>query len=359
MPPRYRYITRTLGAPLHRDRRLISNAVAVLAPRGPLLHPLHPLLHSVCAVRADPHRIQNRLFSRTMKESEIKRNPHPDFKSVESARPDWDRTTTFHYTKTAQPTWTPGSGANDLPTTTTTDGGKGEGEGKGKGKDAKHQHITIDPYAEGRAPVHNYKLLISAVIPRPIAFVSTRSADGQTTNLAPFSYFQLINHDPPLFIIGFASGLGAAAAASKHSLHNLHATGECTINIISEHFVEAANATSVNAPLGVSEWAVSGLTPAYDCETVQPARVKEAVFSIEGKLESVREFESRSKPGKMSGTMAVVEGTRFWVREDAINEERNIIDPAVRFLFVFTPFRPPPPSPSGDVCTHGSGCAIC
>lgn len=262
-----------------------------------------------------------------MKESEIKRNPHPDFKKVEASRPDWDRDAAFKYTKTAAPSWTPGSGANDLPA-----GPPGA------------KHITIDPHADGRAPVNNYKLLISAVVPRPIAFVSTVSADGTSANLAPFSYFQLVNHDPPLFVIGFAAGLGAPARAAKHSLHNLHATGECTLNVVSEHFLEAANATSVNAPYGVSEWAVSGLTPAHDCETVRPARVREAVFSIEAKLESVREFASRSRPGHVSGTMAVVEGTRFWVREDAINEERNLIDPAVvSFPFFF--FLPSPAGP--------------
>lgn len=259
-----------------------------------------------------------------MKESEIKRNPHPDFKGVEASRPAWDRDATFKYTQTASPSWAFGSGANDLPT---------NNNDPGSGAKQQQHHITIDPYGEGRAPVNNYKLLISAIVPRPIAFVSTVSADGQTTNLAPFSYFQVINHDPPLFVVGFASSL-AQAEAAKHSLHNLHATGECTINIISEGFLEAANSTSVNAPYGCSEWAVSGLTPGYDCETVKPARVKEAVFSVEGKLESVREFESKSKPGKMSGTMAVIEGTRFWVREDAINEERNIIDPAVSFVRV-------------------------
>lgn len=245
-----------------------------------------------------------------MKESDIKRNPHPDFKGVEASRPPFARDTGFAFTQTPQPTWKAGDGANDLPT----------------GGDAKH--ITIDPHAQDRSPVNNYKLLISAIVPRPIAFVSTRSKDGTTTNLAPFSYFQLINHDPPLFIIGFASSL-EASEKHKHSLYNLKETGECTINIISEHFLEAANSTSVNAPYGTSEWAISGLTPGYDCEQVKPARVKEAIFSIEGKLESVREFESRSRPGKMGGTMAVVEGVRFWAREDAINEDRNLIDPAV------------------------------
>lgn len=285
------------------------------------VNPFRRLLTSACGP-APPSRL--RLLSTSpalkMKESEIKRNPHPDFKAVEASRRPWDRDAIFQYTQTPAPSWAFGSGANDLP------------------RPADPKHVTIDPHAEGRAPVNNYKLLISAVVPRPIAFVSTASRDGATTNLAPFSYFQVVNHDPPLFVIGFASSLEAAAAA-KHTLHHLHETGECTINIISEGFIEAANSTSVDAPYGVSEWAVSGLTPGYDCETVRPARVKEAVFSIEGKLESVREFESRSRPGKMSGTMAVVEGTRFWVREDAINEERNLIDPAVS-----------PPCPASFCC---------
>lgn len=100
------------------------------------------------------------------------------------------------------------------------------------------------------------------------------------------------------------------------------------MNIISEHFLEAANATSVNAPYGVSEWALSGLTPA-ECKFVKASRVKEAVFSVEGKLVSAQEFESKATPGKKTGVLCIIEGIRFWVREDAINEERNLIDPAV------------------------------
>ncbi len=42
-----------------------------------------------------------------------------------------------------------------------------------------------------------------------------------------------------------------------------------------------------------------------------------------------REFESRKENGKKTGVMAIVEGIRFWVREDAVNEERNLIDPSV------------------------------
>lgn len=154
--------------------------------------------------------------------------------------------------------------------------------------------------------------------------VSSNGRAGSSTNLAPFSYTQVVNHDPPLFIIGFAGGF----SNSKDTLKNLSQQKECTINIISEHFLEAANATSIDAPYGTNEWSLSGLTPAPST-SVKPSRVKEAVFSIEGKLMSTQEFESRQTPGKKTGVLAIVEGLRFWVREDAINEERNIIDPNI------------------------------
>lgn len=238
----------------------------------------------------------------------IQRNPHPNFKAVEASRQPWDTSLEFNLKQTVKPDWKYGDGAND------------------GGASLKIPHVEIDPYGEGRPAVFNYKLLISAIIPRPIGFLSTRSKDGSSTNLAPFSYFQVINHDPPLFTIGYAGGFDNA----KDSLRNLKESGECVINIISEHFIEAANAASVNAPFGTSEWSLSGLTPA-ESSTVKASRVKEAIFSIEGKLDFTKEYESKGTPGKKSGVLAVIEGTRFWVREDAINEDKNLIDPAVRY----------------------------
>lgn len=124
--------------------------------------------------------------------------------------------------------------------------------------------------------------------------------------------------------MGYAGGYDNA----KDSLKNLIDTKECVINVISEHFIEAANFTSINAPYGVSEWAISGLHPAA-CTTVKASRVKEAIFSIEGKLVETKEFESRATPGKKTGVLAIIEGTRFWAREDAVNKEKNILDPTV------------------------------
>lgn len=78
----------------------------------------------------------------------------------------------------------------------------------------------------------------------------------------------------------------------------------------------------------MSEWAIAGLTAA-SCRKVACSRVKEAGFSVECKLLETKEYESKFNPGKMSGVLAILEGVWFWAREDGINEDKNIMDPAV------------------------------
>lgn len=236
----------------------------------------------------------------------------PPFKEVEASRPEWDESRRPTYTRTRKPSWTPGSGPNS-------------NDHVGK------SHVEIDPYAAGRPPQDNYKLLISAIVPRPIGFVSTISPDtngdgAQTANLSPFSFFQMISFDPPLFILSTTGNkLGSNPPTKKDTARNILDTGECTINIISEHFLEAANFCSIDAPYGVSEFDIAGLTPAPSA-IVKPPRVKEAVFSVEAKLVENREFHSRVDPSKVSATLLVLEGVRFWAREDAIDEKRTLID---------------------------------
>jgi flavin reductase (DIM6/NTAB) family NADH-FMN oxidoreductase RutF len=168
--------------------------------------------------------------------------------------------------------------------------------------------------------VSNYRLLISGIAPRPIGFLSTVSAAGDK-NLAPFSYFQVVDHDPPMFIVGFSS----RAKREKDTFRNLKETGECVINTVSEDMIEAVNATSIDAPFGVSEWHVSGLTEA-PTSTVRAPRVKESVFSIEGKVVDIKEFRDREKEGLSVAANVLIKASRFWVREDATNDEVNHIN---------------------------------
>lgn len=235
------------------------------------------------------------------READIQRNPHGNFKEVEAGRPAYNKSD-FIYTKTPDPDWKAGSGSNDLE--------------QANGKDA----ISIDPYEEGRPAAYNYKLLISGITPRPIGFISSLGSDGP--NLAPFSYTQVVDHDPPMFVVGFAGSIDSA----KDTLKNILETEEFVINMVSEHFVEAMNFTSINAPRAVDEWQLSGLTPSKSVK-VRPARVQESIFSIECKLNN--KIEWQNKDGKKTGVTIFGEGIMFHVRQDALNESKNLVDPNV------------------------------
>ncbi|MCJ1452946.1 hypothetical protein MMC28_003291 [Mycoblastus sanguinarius] len=227
---------------------------------------------------------------------------HFDFKSVEATRSDFESAVPITVTKSPCPNWK-----------------YGEGEGD-NGVSLLKKHVEIDPFAPDRPMMSNYKLLISGIVPRPIGFISTASTDGQTKNLSPFSYFQIIDHHPPISIVGFSARPGRP----KDTYRNLKETGECVINVVSENMMPAVNATSIDAPYGVSEWDISGLHP-VPSSTVKPPRVRESVFSIEGRLMDTKEFTNHAKPGMSVASVAFIEATRFWVREDAVNEERSQI----------------------------------
>ncbi|KAG8961511.1 hypothetical protein FRC03_005309 [Tulasnella sp. 419] len=135
---------------------------------------------------------------------------------------------------------------------------------------------AVDPLkTEPRAV---YRLLISGVIPRPIAFVSTLSPNGEG-NLAPFSYFNLVHYNPAILSVSF----NHHEKREKDSCANIKATKTFTVNIISEPFVEAANWCCVDAPPGVEEWEGSGLTKEKST-LIDPPRVKESAFSMECEL---------------------------------------------------------------------------
>lgn len=201
---------------------------------------------------------------------------------------------TFSLEPSPNPSWQPGSGANLT-------------EWK------NHRKIELNP--NERPSVDNYRTLISAVVPRPIALVSTIGADG-TKNLAPFSYFSVAHSDPPIFTIGISG-------SSKDTFVNVQNSGELTISIISEWFAEAANYTNVNAPAGVDEWQLSGLTPAPSAK-VAPPHVAELAFSIEAKLVHVHEWKSAKDKDRVTGHLLIVEGVNFHVREDV--QTNGVVD---------------------------------
>lgn len=133
--------------------------------------------------------------------------------------------------------------------------------------------MNIDPAV--LAPGDMYRFMISAIVPRPIAFVSTVGAAG-VTNVAPFSYFVPLASRPPL--VGIS--INARAGAPKDTLRNLRETGDFVVNIVHAALLERMVRASGEWTADVSEFELTGLTPAPS-ERVRAPRVGEARIHLE------------------------------------------------------------------------------
>jgi len=133
--------------------------------------------------------------------------------------------------------------------------------------------MILDPRTMPKNDV--YRFLISAVVPRPIAFVSTVSAAG-AVNLAPFSYFNAVASEPPLVAIS----INDRADDPKDTLRNIRETREFVVNVVSEPLLDAMVRTAGEWPRATSEFGPSGLTPAPS-ERVRAPYVAESPLQLE------------------------------------------------------------------------------
>lgn len=129
----------------------------------------------------------------------------------------------------------------------------------------------------------SYKLMTGAIVPRPIAWVSTISAEGQH-NLAPFSFFNGIAVMPPT--LGFTVAFGDDDRGYKDTYRNLMANGECVVNIVTEKTAFAMNTTAKGFPSDIDEFTEAHLTPLAS-ELVRPMRVAESPIHFECTLNQV------------------------------------------------------------------------
>ncbi|KXZ56193.1 hypothetical protein GPECTOR_1g167 [Gonium pectorale] len=129
-----------------------------------------------------------------------------------------------------------------------------------------------------------YALVISAVVPRPIAFISTVDSDG-VVNVSPYSFFNAMGFNPPTVAIGLCHS-PSRPEGKKDTLRNLERNGEFVVNIISEWFAEAANHTCGDFPPGVDEMALAGLTPLPSTK-VKPPRVAESAVHMECRVRHI------------------------------------------------------------------------
>jgi flavin reductase (DIM6/NTAB) family NADH-FMN oxidoreductase RutF len=126
------------------------------------------------------------------------------------------------------------------------------------------------------AAMDRYELLLSTIVPRPIALVTSISSEG-AINAAPYSLFNIIGHDPAVAVI---SVLAHPDQRLKDTAANILATKEFVINLVSETFAEAMNITCIDAPPGVNELELAKLKTASSAK-VKPPRVSESPVAYE------------------------------------------------------------------------------
>ncbi len=118
-----------------------------------------------------------------------------------------------------------------------------------------------------------YKLATGLVVPRPIGWIGSITADG-VPNLAPYSFFNCVSGNPPTFVFSPSRGM------RKDTLANVREVGEFTINIVTAEVVEAMNATSASLDSDVDEFEAAGLT-AVPSASIRPPMVGECKANIE------------------------------------------------------------------------------
>ena len=177
--------------------------------------------------------------------------------------------------------------------------------------------MIIDPTKQSFKD--NHKLMIGSIVPRPIAFVSTKSDDG-ILNLAPFSYFNGVCSKPPTIM--FAPARRGWDGEEKDTLINIRDTEEFLVNIVSESFAEKMVICATDFDSDVDEFEISGLTPT-DSQKIKPPQVKEAKISFECKLNQIVEVGDGT-----AGSGFVVIGTivLFHIDDDIYDNGRILLD---------------------------------
>ena len=176
---------------------------------------------------------------------------------------------------------------------------------------------SFDPQQESVQNI--YKLMIGAIVPRPIAFVSSLDVRG-VRNLAPFSFFNGVSADPPVVL--FCASVRRedpqrGVGPHKDTLLNVIATREFVINVVTESIAEKMNLTSAQVPPDVDEFELSGLTP-LPSELVKPPRVAESPVQMECRLRQIVKISEQVH----GSTIVLGDVLRFHVREDLVENFR-------------------------------------
>ena len=137
-------------------------------------------------------------------------------------------------------------------------------------------------------PDRIYKLLANAVVPRPIALVSTINPDG-SLNAAPFSFFNVFSNVPALLVIGIEGNGRDDGKPLKDTARNIHDMGEFVVNLVSWTIAEQMVVSSLDFAEGVSEFDMAGFTPRSSRQINTPG-IAESPVSFECRVANIQQL---------------------------------------------------------------------
>jgi flavin reductase (DIM6/NTAB) family NADH-FMN oxidoreductase RutF len=161
-----------------------------------------------------------------------------------------------------------------------------------------------------------YHLLTSIVAPRPIAWVSSISAEG-VPNLAPYSFYNAVAGFPPTIM--FSVSYRRKEPKEKDTLRNVKKTGEFVSHIVDEAMADAMLQTAVEFSYGVSEFEVAGLKSLASVD-VRPPRIADAPVAMECQVTQIVPVEGATN------VMILGRVLRFHVREDLYRPELGLVN---------------------------------
>lgn len=177
--------------------------------------------------------------------------------------------------------------------------------------------VSLDPNEMSQRDL--YRLLIGAVVPRPIAFVSTCNQQGNT-NVAPFSFFNGVSSRPPCLMI--AIGPPPEGKEAKDTLKNIQEQKEFVVNTVHESFVDQVVQCAALYPYGESELDAAGLHT-LPSDMVKAPRVKESPVHFECKLHKLVPVDE-SDP--MSSTLVLGRIVKIHILDAAYKEKKVVFE---------------------------------
>ena len=175
--------------------------------------------------------------------------------------------------------------------------------------------MNFDPQTLDRRTLNG--LINGLIYPRPIAWVSTLSKDGQP-NLAPFSFFNAFSFSPPTVAIGPGSRKGV----NKDTLRNIKDTGEFVVSVVTEDLAHLANATSAEFGPEINEWDALGIEGA-DSEIVKPQRVAISPAAFECRVFKIVDL---GEPETPTNSLVIGRVLRIHVDDAMLDGSRPLSD---------------------------------